>query len=71
LLIWFRVFVRIAEAFAALFADIPERVSYHTSKARAYLEKLSRRIGIGQTIAEANGIKKPVGTLASFQLACS
>jgi hypothetical protein len=61
-------FVRIAETFAALFADIPEKVSYHTSKARAYLEKLSRPIGIDQTIAEANGIRKPVGTLASFQL---
>jgi hypothetical protein len=61
-------FVRIAETFAALFADVPERISYHTSKAKAHLEKLNRRIGISQTISEVNGIQKLLGRLASFQL---
>jgi hypothetical protein len=62
-------FIGIAETFAALINDLPEKSSYHLRNAERDLERLQQRLGIGQAMPEAHRTRKHVGPRAAFQLA--
>jgi len=60
--------IPIAESFTAILNGLPENTTFALHKARKDLERLQRRLGIGQALPDRQQTQRPVGARATFQL---
>lgn len=62
-------FLPTVQVFTALLGNLPASTEFYMNRARKSFERLQQRLGIGQSIPDAQDLQRPAGARATFQLA--